>query len=89
MNLCSTVQFDLTERLFRFPCSYLVYSDGFRSLPEGVRSRVWQRMVEVLSGRDTSDEFHHLSAEDRAAVLEILTETTRLDSQTPGPESPN
>jgi len=68
-------QFDLTTRLFRYPCSFLIGSESFRQLPEGVSSRVWQRLEEVLSGRDSSQAFSHLSSDDRLAVRQIIAET--------------
>lgn len=68
-------QFDLQSRLFRFPCSFLIYSESFRQLPDGVKKRVWQRLDTVLSGRDTSGKFAHLSADDRDAIREILCKT--------------
>lgn len=67
--------FDLTTRLFRYPCSYLIHSEQFDALPEPVRAVVSRRLVEVLSGADTSPEFAHLSPEDRSAILEILQAT--------------
>ncbi|MBN9118819.1 MAG: hypothetical protein J0I06_06615 [Planctomycetes bacterium] len=68
-------QFDLKTRLFKYPCSYLVYSKGFAQLPAEVKSHTLKRMHEVLTGKDTSDAFAHLSTADRTAVLEILRET--------------
>jgi hypothetical protein len=67
--------FDLEHRLFRFPLSYLIYSDGFRALPAGMKTRVYSRLRELLSGRDAGPDFAHLSAADRTAILEILTAT--------------
>ncbi len=67
--------FDLERRLFKYPCSYLIYSRSFDALPGEARSVVLRRMWEVLSGADRSREFSHLSDEDRAAILEILRET--------------
>lgn len=67
--------FDLQRRLFKYPCSYLVYSPSFAALPVEGRDYVLRRMWEVLSGADQSEKFAHLSAADRAAVLAILTET--------------
>jgi hypothetical protein len=66
---------DLERRLFRYPCSYLVYSASFRQLPDVMREYVWQRMWEVLSGRDTSKDFAHLSSADRQAIVKILRDT--------------
>jgi hypothetical protein len=68
-------QFDLDTRLFKYPCSYLVYSKGFAALPKEVKDVVLRRLHEVLTGKDTSEAFAHLSAADRKAVLEILRDT--------------
>jgi len=67
---------DLTSRMFRFPCSYLIYSDSFRTLPQEMQSYVWKRIREVLAGNDMSGKFVHLSPEDRQAITEILQDTT-------------
>lgn len=66
---------DLTTRLFRHPCSYLVYSASFDALPGEVRDRFWRRMDAVLSGADTGGRFTHLTVADRAAIREILAAT--------------
>ena len=67
---------DMTARMFRFPCSYLIYSDSFRTLPREMQSYVWNRIRDVLAGNDTSGKFAHLSPEDRQAITEILQQTT-------------
>ena len=67
--------FDLKTRLFRYPCSYLIYSEAFDALPPQVKQYVYRRLREVLTGADQSPEFSHLSAEDRRAIFEILIET--------------
>lgn len=70
-------QFDLQKRLFRYPCSYLIYSETFDAIPEPAKSYVFKRLLEVLSGRDQGATFQSLTAEDRRAVLEILLDTKR------------
>ena len=70
-------QFDLRTRMFRYPCSFLIYSDAFAALPVGVKSRVWRRLEEIVSGEDTSARFDHITAEDRKAIREILRDTHR------------
>src|SRR5262249_55868993 len=40
--------FDLQTRLFKYPCSYLVYSSSFAALPPEVKEYVLRRMHEVL-----------------------------------------
>jgi hypothetical protein len=68
-------QFDLQSRLFVYPCSFLIGSESFRQLPDGVKSRVWSRLDEILSGKDTSPKFAHLTADDRTSIREILCAT--------------
>jgi len=67
--------FDLQRRLFRYPLSYMIYSEAFDGMPETVRAQVYGRLYAVLTSRDTSDKFKRLSQEDRRAVLEILRDT--------------
>ena len=67
--------FDLRTRLFRYPVSYMLYSAAFDNLPDKTRDLVYQRLFDVLSGKDRSPAFARLSANDRAAALEIIRET--------------
>jgi hypothetical protein len=66
---------DLRTRLFRHPCSFLITSESFSALPEELRGRFWRRMDAVLSGRDASPAFAHLTPVDRTAIREILAAT--------------
>jgi hypothetical protein len=61
--------------MFRYPCSYLIYSDAFLGLPADVKSAIYSRLDAILTGRDGDAAFGRLSAADRAAILEILTAT--------------
>jgi hypothetical protein len=67
--------FDLKRRMFKYPCSYLIHSDAFDALPVQTKQYVYKRLFAILSGRDKSATFSHLSAEDRLAILQILRET--------------
>jgi len=68
-------QLDLEARLFKYPCSFLIYSEGFDLLPRLMREHLLQRIHEILTGQDTSPEFARLPPEMRRAILEILRET--------------
>lgn len=85
-------QFNLKTRLFEWPCSFLIYSDAFRSLPRGVADRVQERLVEVLNGtenqpvdnalarRDSfAGHFEHLTPQLRQEIKQILQATTDLN----------
>jgi hypothetical protein len=73
-------QLDLETRLMRYPCSYLIDSEAFHSLPEPTRQYVFRRLDEILSGRDQSPPFAHLSAADRTAIREILVDSKAVPS---------
>lgn len=68
-------QLDLRKRLFRYPCSPLIYSEAFDNLPPEARDYLYRQLWEVLRGKETSARFARLTAEDRQAVLEILLAT--------------
>jgi hypothetical protein len=67
--------FDLDTRLFRYPCSFLIYSDSFNALPQPVKEKIYARLFEILSGKVTSPTYEYLTAEMRTAILEILRQT--------------
>lgn len=68
-------QFDLNTRVFKYPCSFLIYSPSFDNMPDVMRQYVWKRLDEILSGRDRKGLYESMSDEDRKAVMEILLET--------------
>jgi len=67
--------FDLHKRLFRYPLSYMIYSEAFESLPDSAKERIYRKLYDVLSGADRSKAFELDTAEDRRAILEILQDT--------------
>ncbi len=67
--------FDGTDRLFKYPCSYLIYSDTFQSLPAIFQEAVFERLYTVLTTNELNEDFLHLSAKDKKAVYEILKAT--------------
>ncbi len=66
---------DLKTRLFRYPCSYLIDSRAFNSLPTEAKDYIYKRLWEILNGRGTGKDDPRLSEVDREAVLEILRAT--------------
>ncbi|QDV70113.1 hypothetical protein Poly24_38320 [Rosistilla carotiformis] len=66
---------DLKQRLFRYPCSFLIYSSAFDGLPDEVRTRVLDKLVAILQGTVESPDDAHLTAEMRQQILEILRDT--------------
>jgi len=68
-------ELDLTQRLFKYPCSYLIYSEAFERMPPAVMDYVRQRATEVLTAEKAPKGYESLTDSHRAAIAEILRET--------------
>jgi hypothetical protein len=68
-------ELDLTRRMFRYPCSFLIYSAEFDALPPVIRDRFYRRLWEVLTGADQTPAYGRLTASDRKSIYEILLDT--------------
>jgi hypothetical protein len=69
--------FDLQTRMFRHPCSYLIYSEAFDALPKPALDVLYRKLWLVLTGQSQDKAFANLSPADRKAVLEILRATKK------------
>ena len=56
-------ELELQTRLFRYRCSYMIYSPVFQQLPDAARAALYARMRDVLTARGDAE------------VVEILDET--------------
>ena len=68
---------DLKQRLFTYPCSYMIYSEPFEQLPAAAKGAIYARLWEVLSGGARGPKYARLSAGDRDRIVEILRETKK------------
>jgi len=68
---------DLTQRMFRYPLSYIIYSEAFDGMPQAARERIYRRLFDVLTDREKSPRYARLSKESRRAILEILRDTKK------------
>jgi len=68
-------ELDLKTRLFKYPCSFLIHSDAFDGMIEPLKKRVYERLFEVLTGKDASGKFDEVPPGRRRDVLEILQAT--------------
>ena len=68
-------QLDLTRRLLRYPCSYMIYSAQFEALPTVVRDAIYARLWQVLSGGARDPIYDKIAPDDRRAIVEILRAT--------------
>lgn len=66
---------DLNRRMFRYPCSFLIYSEAFDALPKPALDYFYHRLWEILTGKDHDAAFATLTRSDRKAILSILLQT--------------
>jgi len=66
---------DLNHRMFRYPCSFLIYSKAFDALPKSALDYFYRRLWNVLTGKEKDPVFASLTRSDREAILEILRQT--------------
>ena len=69
----SLKDFALEKHLMRHRCSYMIYSAGFRGLPEAFQKMVFTALRHALTA--DAEAGKHLPAEERAAIHAILTDT--------------
>lgn len=68
-------QLDLQTRLFKYPCSHLIYSEPFEDLPRPMKLRLYRRLWRILNGDDPDPDFQQIPLATRKAILEILIGT--------------
>jgi hypothetical protein len=68
-------EIDLEGRLFRYPCSYMIYTAAFTALPADARDAIYRRLWHVLSGADPDSKYARLSHDDRRHIVDILRDT--------------
>ncbi|MDF1823332.1 MAG: hypothetical protein P1U68_01745 [Verrucomicrobiales bacterium] len=71
----SLKDFRLYERLMKYRCSHLIYSDAFDQLPDEIRVAVLDRLHGILTEPASHPDFGHLSPSEREHIFEIISET--------------
>ena len=71
----SLKDFDLETRLFRYRCSYMIYSELFRGMPVPLKEAVMGGLKEALSAEKRDPEFAYLPDAEKESIRVILRET--------------
>jgi len=74
----SLYELDLTRRLMKYPCSYMIYSPAFDALPRLAKDAIYRRMWDVLSAHEESSRYRSaLPLRVRQSIVEILRDTKK------------
>ena len=68
-------EFDLQTRIFKYPLSYLIYSEAIDALPNAVKNVLYRRIRQILAGATQVEIFTSLEEDDRSAIAAILQDT--------------
>lgn len=69
----SLKDFDLKGKLFRYRCSYMIYSELWQKMPYPLNELVSRQLHQALLG--TNPRYAYLPASERQAILSILADT--------------
>ena len=61
--------------MFKYPCSYLIYSETFDGLPAAFKEHLHGRLLAILTGNESGRKFSGLDPGDCRAIIEILADT--------------
>ena len=65
----------MLNRLFKYRCSYMVYSLSFANLVPQLKTTVLANLWAALQGNDPQKRYSYLSASERKNIARILAET--------------
>lgn len=65
----------LSGHLFKNRCSYLIYSDSFRSLPPALKRRIYARLSKALDQEHPDARYAYIDLAERKRIAAILQET--------------
>ncbi|MEM9015408.1 MAG: hypothetical protein AAGC68_00245 [Verrucomicrobiota bacterium] len=65
----------LYERIMKYRCSHLIYSEAFDHLPQEIRSLILTKLHGVLTSASEHPDFVHLSDSERDHIHLIVSET--------------
>lgn len=68
-------ELDMKTRMFKYPCSFLIYSEAFEALPNRMNEWVRSRLSEILLSEEVVEGYENLDGKTRQAIVEILAET--------------
>lgn len=71
----SLADFQLNGHLFKHRCSYMIYSEAFRTLPEPVKTRVMAGLKKILTAPNSDDAHPEMKLPERRKIAKILAET--------------
>ncbi len=71
----SLKDFDLRTRLFKYRCSYMIYSNAFQGLPADYKNQIYQSLGKALSTKSPDPNYSYLPPAEKQTIRELLKTT--------------
>ncbi len=71
----SLKDFNLKTHIFKYRCSYMIYSPAYRALPGYFKELMYKQLAAALSTTTRDPTFSYLPASEKIAIKEILRAT--------------
>lgn len=65
----------LEKRIFKYRCSYMIYSKAFKQLPDEIKIPVLEKLHAIVTGTDDLPGFPRLSSREKERIHSILLHT--------------
>ncbi len=63
----------LEKRLFKYRCSYMIFSESFDQLPAAIKTRVLMKLHHLLTGKERDSRLPALSGREKERIHAILS----------------
>jgi len=71
----SLKDFDLRTRLFKYRCSYMIYSPTFQGLPPEYKTQIYRSLGKALSTNSPDPDYSYLPPREKETIRELLKTT--------------
>lgn len=77
VNGKSLKDLDLKSHLFRYRCSYMIYSSAFQGMPKEFKQLVYIALRHALNPQQSNPDYAYMSREEKIAIHEIVKGTIK------------
>ncbi|MFK5923302.1 MAG: hypothetical protein QM496_14080 [Verrucomicrobiota bacterium] len=66
---------DLDRHLFKYRCSYMIYSNAFQGLPKKFKQQIYQKLGKALSTENPDPNYSYLPSAEKRIIKKLLQTT--------------
>ncbi len=66
---------DLGRHLFKYRCSYMIYSNAFQGLPKKFKQQIYQKLDQALNTQNPAPDYSYLPSAEKRIIKKLLQNT--------------